>query len=624
MITAPFGTWDSPISPELMTRAGVRISAPDISEQGDWTWVEGRPLERGRNVVVRRSADGQTADVSPEDRSVRTRVHEYGGRAYLGVGAALYFVDFMSQRLCRSEGGVVAELTDGTVRLADFVHDRAHARLFAVAERAVDGGQPENALAAVDLASSRVDLVVRGHDFFAAPALSPDGRRLAFLAWDHPHMPWDAATLYVADIAADGSVGAPRALAGGPSGSAFQPSFDAEGSLYACVEVEDRWTLFRFEGERAVPLGKSAEWEVGTPLWNLGTRVYGFTSTGTAIAIAYGGGFAKLIEIDLKTGSASVVCDEYAMIGELACRGKDVLFTIGWAGSATRLVHYDVASKTTQTLRYAFEGAIEDADVSSAEPVSFETTGGDTAHGFFYAPRNSRYQPPAGSKPPLMVLAHGGPTGCANPTLQLSVQFWTTRGFAVLDVNYRGSTTFGRAYREKLRGRWGEVDAEDCAAGARFLAESGRVDPDRVIIRGQSAGGYTVLRVLTEQNVFRAAACLYGPADPRALVHDSHKFESHYDRYLFGSGDGYERALDERAPIHAADRIQAPVIFFQGMEDKAVPPQQTQRMYEALTARGIATEYHGYEGEQHGFRKAETIRDVWTKELAFYRRVLAL
>lgn len=641
---AAYGSWESPVTPEVMTRASVRLTFPEVGADGSWSWVEGRPLEAGRNVVVVHSGKAGDAprDLLPPAVNARTRVHEYGGRGHLRVADELWFVDFATQRLMHlSQGGETRALTDGAVRLADLKWDAPRRRIVAVGEVEEPAGTSHasavhNGLVAVDPHTGALRWLARGHDFYAAPVLSPDGAELSYLAWDHPHMPWDAAALYRCKVEADGALGPPAHVAGGPQGSAFQPSYGPDGQLYACLEVRDRWTLHRFERERQVELGRMDDADVGAPLWALGMSIYGFDAAGAVVAIAFQNGFAKIVRIDTQSGAVSTLWQEPTMIGELSCRGQQALFTIGWAAQATKVMHLDLRSGERTLVRDGLGGLIQPSgtatdassidqdDLSTPEAITFDTSQGDQAHGFFYAPRNRRYTGPEGRLPPLVVVAHGGPTGSANPTIQLNIQFWTTRGFAVLDVNYRGSTTFGRAYREKLRGAWGLADTADCVAGAEYLAKQGRVDRERMVIRGGSAGGYTVLQALTDYDVFRAAACLYGISDPRALSASTHKFESHYDHCLFGEGEAYERAMNERAPIRKVAKVKAPIIFFQGLEDKAVPPDQTSSMHQQLVLRGIDSEYHAYAGEQHGFRRADTIRDVWTKELAFYRRVLAI
>ncbi len=633
MIVAPFGTWRSEVSPELMARGGVRLTMPEVLPDGSFTWCESRPRERGRIVPVRMRRGGAPTDLVPAPHGARSLVHEYGGRAYVCAGDAVYFVAAADQRLHRARSGEVVPIGDGGgFRLAEPTLDATRGRVLAVGERARPGEEAENGIVTVDLETGAVRWLVRGHDFFASPALSPDGRRLAYLAWDHPAMPWDAATLLAVDVAEGGEVGPEEALAGGPDGSAFQPTWSPTGDLHASIEVGERWCLHHIRGgaapagteTRRAELIADAGVELGAPLWNLGTRLYGFSDATTVIGTGLTGGRSRVVRIDVRTGETSPVACDLSHVGELAVRGADLLLIAGWAGSGSRLVHVDLATGSETVLRDALAGLLAAEDRSTPEAISFPTSGGDTAHANFYGPRSARFRGPAGSLPPVIVTAHGGPTGCANTEASLGVHFWTTRGFAVVDVNYRGSTGYGRAYRERLRGAWGEVDVDDCVAAVRYLTAEGRVDPGRAIIRGASAGGYTVLQALTDHDVFHAAACHYGPSDPRALLHESHKFESRYDHFLFGTGKDRDDTLDARAPIRKIASVRAPVIFFQGLEDKAVPPAQTERMYRTLKERGVVTEYHAYAGEQHGFRSADTIVDVWTKELAFYRRVLEL
>ncbi|NUO51084.1 MAG: S9 family peptidase [Polyangiaceae bacterium] len=588
MQTKPYGTWDSPITPEQMARGGARLAFPDVLEGGEHSWIEGRPSEGGRYVPVR---TGQR-DV-PAPFSARTRVYEYGGRAHLVIGDVTYFVDGPSGKLVkwsRNEATTIGEASG--YRLADLTHDVARDRLIAVGEQAREGKEPENGLVSVSLVDGVVRWIAQGHDFYASPAISPDGKQLAYLAWDHPYMAWDAATLYLADIAEDGSLSNPRAICGGPEGSAFQPTWSPSGDLFCGLEVGERWSLHRIQKGRA-ELVADAGVEIGAPLWNLGTRLFGFIDAHTVIGTGLWDGSSRVVRIDVGSGAVETLTTELRHIGELACRGDKALFLCGWAGGGTRLVEMDLGTRSLRVVRNALEGAIDPADISTPEAISYPTSGGATAHANFYPPKSSRFTGPANARPPVVVVVHGGPTGCANNDLVLSIQFFTTRGFAVLDVNYRGSTGFGRSYREALRGRWGELDVDDCVAGVRFLAEHDRIDPTRAIIRGGSAGGYTVLQALTDHDVFRAAACHYGVSDPASLSHDTHKFEKHYDAFLFGSGEARKRAFETRTPIRKVDRIRAPVIFFQGLEDPAVVPAQTEGIYLEVRARGIDTEYHG-------------------------------
>jgi dipeptidyl aminopeptidase/acylaminoacyl peptidase len=649
--TRPYGNWTTDITPDVLASVNVRLAWPEILPDGSFIWLEGRPAEQGRYVVVRKRRASPPEDVLPSPFNARSRVHEYGGLPFAFVGEDLYFVGYGDQRLHRARpGSTPAPLGGETdVRLAELRFDAARNRLVAVAERHAAGSPPENGLVAIDLERGAIEWLIRGRDFFAAPAISPSGDEIAYLAWDQPHMPWDAASLHRARFDPGANLAEPRHVAGGVDGSAFQPEWSPDGELFFALESNAvPWTIHRAGVggvERVAPAG--AEW--GAALWNLGTKTYAFANARTIVGAVMQNGLSRIVTLDVTTGAMETVAGDVGYVGQLAARGDDVLFTIGWAGSGSAVVHLDLRDGSLDVVRDAFEPvtgrrrfgtsrstAEPDAEparddrlvgageVSIAEPVTFPTTGGDVAHGFFYAPRSRRFEGPADERPPLVVICHGGPTGNACASLQLGIQHWTNQGFAVLDVNYRGSTGFGRPYRERLRGEWGALDVDDCVRGALWLADEGRVDRARLLVRGGSAGGFTVLMAMVRYpGVFAAGACHYGVSDPRSLAAATHKFEAQYDRFLFGDGAARERAFVERAPLARVGEITTPIVFFQGLEDRIVPPSQTEAMHRALEVRGVLTEYHGYPGEQHGFRRAGTMRDVYAKERAFYERVFA-
>jgi dipeptidyl aminopeptidase/acylaminoacyl peptidase len=403
----------------------------------------------------------------------------------------------------------------------------------------------------------------------------------------------------------------------------MQPTYAPDGTLYFALEVDGFWTLHRL-GAKGVERVTSLKSELGAPLWQLGATHWAFVDARTVAAIHFDRGRARLSLIDVTSGEVRFIAESLPYLGQLVVDGRNVIVATGWSGASGELVRVSTDTGATRTLVNAHAGLLDPADVSSPEPVEFPTSHGETAHGFYYAPRNQRFSAPDGTLPPLLVVVHGGPTASTSTAFSPTVQFFTTRGFAVLDVNYRGSSGYGRAYRDRLRGEWGVLDVDDCLAGARYLAERGRVDGKRLLIRGGSAGGYTVLRALEGDSVFAAGACHYGISDLEALTRDTHKFESRYDRFLVGSYPEQRDVFVERSPIHHVERIARPVVFFQGLDDKVVPANQTELMANALRARGIPAEYYGYEGEQHGFRKAETIRHVLETELEFFRRVLGL
>ena len=613
---APYGTWDSPLTPDAMVALGRRYGFPGFDPRGAPVWTESRPEEGGRVVVCRLREDGAVDDLTPAGFNARTRVHEYGGRPFAFDGDALWCADYGDQRLCRIENGAVTLRSTGDAwRFAEPLVDARRDRIVAVAERHL--GNPrdaQNGLAAVDRATGEVRWLVEGFDFVMAPALSPDGARLAFLAWNHPHMGWDAAALHVAPVLDDGSVGEPSRIAGGPDGSANELLWRDDGSLVFTLEVDDRWQPHVWDGA-SVRRTADVPGELGAPTWVVGTRTIALDGPDNLLCVANQKGTSRVLRIDLRSGANEVVSDALPHVGALAVKGNDLLLAAGFntMGPAVVRLRTDGSLET-------LAGALPTGPYPEA--IAFPTEDGSVAYGFLHAPGNDGFAAPEGALPPLIVTAHGGPTGCASPLPITFVRFWTTRGFAVLDVNYRGSSGFGRAYRQALRGVWGALDVADCVAGARHLAATGRVRGDAMFIRGGSAGGYTVLQALCDHDVFRGGACHYGISDPRTLTAETHKFESRYDAFLFGEGEDFERAMRERTPLDHPERIRVPVIFFQGKEDLAVLPSQTVKIHEALQARGLASECHLYDGEQHGFRRAETIRDVWAREAGFYRRLL--
>jgi dipeptidyl aminopeptidase/acylaminoacyl peptidase len=622
-VALPCGSWPSPLSAERLAGAALRLSSPALGDDGSVFWLEGRPAEGGRNVLVRRRPDGVVTDVTPPPFNVRSRVHEYGGGAYAVRGDDVFFVNFADQRLHHQAPGAapVPLGPAGPWRLGDLVLDPRRPRLLAVGERHdPDRTEPENALVAIDLASGELEVLVRGADFYACPTPSPDGGRLAWLAWNHPHMPWDAAALYVAPLDSDGWPGPGHHVAGDATASVFQPAWAADGTLCFSFEPEGHWNLHRAaEGEVRALHRLPAE--IGVPLWGLGTSVWGFADAQTIVAAIVEDGLGRVAALDLPSGQLTPLALPVTAIAALVCRNGRAVLLAGSPERAQSVLLVDLATGATQTLAEASTFALDPAYVSRPEPIAFATTLGDTAHAFLYPPRNPACTPLPGERPPLVVVVHGGPTGATAPTLGLGVQFWTTRGFAVLDVNYRGSSGYGRAYRDRLAGQWGVHDVDDCVAGARAVAQAGRADERRLAIRGGSAGGYTVLAALAFRDAFHAGASHYGVSDLEALARDTHKFESRYTDWLVGPYPERKDLYAARSPINFPERLGCPIIFFQGLEDRVVPPDQAERMVAALRAKGLAAPYHAFPGEQHGFRRADTIRAVYEAELAFYGSV---
>ena len=621
---APYGSWRSPITSDLIVAESIGIG--EIRLDGDDIyWTEMRPSEGGRNVVVRRGPDGETADVTPQPFNVRTRVHEYGGGAFLVSNGVVYFSNFEDQRLYRQRpGGEPEPVTpEAAVRYADGVMDSKRARIICIREDHRGEGEAINTI--VGLGLDEMDsgsVLLSGHDFYSFPRLSPDGARLAWISWDHPNMPWDGSDLWVADVRADGSLGEVQRVAGGDGEAVFQPEWSPQGTLHFVSDRSGWWNLYRWRGGRVEPLCEM-DAEFGVPQWGLAASTYGFASE-HRIACGYNRGgtshFANLYTDSLDLETVPTPFTEITRSGMRVGAGR-VVFGAGSPTMAPTLISHDLRTGATEVLRNSNAFGIDEEYVSAPEPIEFPTGGGLAAHAFFYPPVNKVYSAPEGERPPMVVLVHGGPTSAASSTLDLRTQFWTSRGFAVLDVNYGGSTGYGTAYRRRLNGRWGVVDVEDCVNGARFLAERGDVDGGRMAIRGGSAGGYTTLAALTFHNVFRAGASLYGVSDLEALTRDTHKFESRYLDTLVGPYPERQDLYLERSPIHHVDRLSTPLILFQGMEDRVVPPNQSEMMRDALREKRVSVAYLPFEGEQHGFRRAENIKRTLDAELYFYSRV---
>jgi len=616
------GSWRSPITADLVARQSIRFG--DIVVDGsDIYWVEGRPVENGRSVIVRRDSNCGNTDVLEAPFSARSRVHEYGGAAFTVHQGVIFFTNFVDQRVYRQEPGRTPyPLTpDVDSRYADFSVDVRRSRIVCVREDHTRTGEPVNSIVSIDLDGIRGPrIVVTGNDFYASPRLSPDSTKLAWLTWKHPNMPWDGTELWAGNVERDGSIRMARKVAGGISESVFQPEWSSDGTLYFVSDRTGWWNIYRDKNGRIEIV---TEWdaEFGMPLWNFGLSTYGFISP-EMLACAYNkNGIWHLASVDLKTKEIEQKEILYTDITHLKTMGMWIVFHGGSPTESLSVVKYNISSGRTEVLRQASESSVDSGYFSEPEAIEFDTTNDLKAYGFFYPPRNKDYEKPSKELPPLIVVMHGGPTSCSYTSLDLIIQFWTSRGFAIFDVNYGGSTGFGRPYRERLKGNWGVVDVDDCVNGALHLVKRGLVDGNRLIIRGGSAGGYTTLAALTFRDVFKAGASYYGVSDLEALARETHKFESRYLDGLVGPYPEAKQIYRERSPLNYTERLSAPVIFFQGLEDKVVPPGQAEKMVTALRQKGIPVAYIAFEGEQHGFRKAENIKRALEAELYFYSRI---
>lgn len=618
----PYGSWSSPITADLIVAETIGLGGV-VLDGNDVYWSESRPTEGGRNAVMRRSASGAIKEVLPPPFSARTRVNEYGGGAFAVTDGVLYFANDADRCVYRRDRtGKVQALTPADARrYADFAVDRTHGRLIAVCEDHRRPGEPTHTLVAIDLRGAREPVTLAsGRDFYSSPRLNADDSELAFLAWDHPAMPWDQTGLYIAGIARNGTLQRPRRVAGNRDESVFQPSYGPDGALYFVSDISDWWNLYRHaDGATRALLPMAAEF--GAPQWVFGLSTYAFVAQERIVCANNQQGTWHLGALTLTTGAWQPIATPYTDIGYVCARSAEVFFIGAGPVTSPELARLDLASGTLDVIRRSASRALDSRYISIPRAIEFPTTQGEQAHAFYYRPCNPSVAPPAHERPPLIVITHGGPTAAATSALNLRVQYWTSRGFAVLDLNYRGSTGFGRAYRRRLDGEWGIADVADCIEGARYLVAQGEVDGVRLAIRGSSAGGFTTLCALTFHDVFKAGAVYYGISDLTALAHDTHKFESRYLERLVGPYPAERERYRARSPIHFADRLCCPVIFFQGAEDRVVPPDQTERLAKALHARGIPVAYMLFTGEQHGFRRAENVKRALETELHFYGRV---
>jgi len=621
---AGYGTWASPITAEAITAGQVGLSQPSL-DRGCSYWLEARPQEAGRTVLVRRTPEGTRQDLTPAPFNVRTRVHEYGGGAYAARGGVIVAVNFADQRLYRiEETAAPRPLTPASgsrLRYADLEPDLARSRVLAIREDHRAEGEAVNTIVAVDLSGDDDGRVLMsGHDFFSSPRLSPLGDRLAWLSWDHPNMPWDGTRLWSAEIAADGGLCDARQVAGGDGEAIVQPAWSPDGRLYFVSDKSGWWNLYcAQDGTARAVLPMSAEF--AGPAWAFGMRWYGFLDPSTILACFCEDGRWNLGIIDIAAGGLDRLELPYSELSGLAVEDGQAIFRAGRPAAPAAIVLLDPGSGQVSELGTAGALPVDASCLSVPESITCRGADGTLTHAFYYPPANPDFRAPPGEAPPLVVKSHGGPTGSTSAELRLSTQFWTSRGFAVCDVDYGGSTGYGRAYRERLDGRWGEVDVADCVGAARALVADGRADARRLAITGGSAGGYTTLCALTFHDVFRAGASHYGVSDLEALARDTHKFESRYLDRLVGPYPEAAAVYRARSPIHHVERLSCPIIFFQGLDDAVVPPNQAELMVEALRRKGLPVAYLAFEGEQHGFRRAETIQTVLRAELAFYGRI---
>jgi len=636
---APYGTWTSPLTAQTVAAQGLRLGFPAL-DGDDIYWLEGRPQEGGRNVLVRRGASGTIADVTPRDHNVRSRVHEYGGGAYVVSNGIAYYSNFGDQRIYRlaASGASLKGLPhsgpvtpEGTWFYADAVIDERRQRLVCVREdHSREGHEPVTTLVSIRLDGEpdAGEVIASGYDFYSTPRLSPDGTCLCWLSWRHPQMPWDGTELWVATMSDEGTLQNPELIAGGPHESIFQPGWSPDGLLYFASDRTGWWSLYRSDVKSVKPDVKPVLWqaldetEFGRPQWMFGWATWAFADPRRIVASYAHRGRWKLATIDTEAGTLTDVPTDLEPLEWLTATPTHAIHVAASADTPPTVARTNLLTGGTEMIRASSTLQLDRQHISIPDAIEFPTEGGVTAHAFYYPPRNADFSALPSDRPPLIVISHGGPTTQTKAVLDLQVQYWTSRGFAVVDVNYGGSSGYGREYRERLNWEWGIVDVDDNINAAKYLIEEGKADPDRLIIRGGSAGGYTTLAALVfHPEVFGAGASYYGVSDVEALAKERHKFESRYLDTMIGPYPEMKDLYRERSPIHFIDRLSCALILFQGLEDKVVPPDQSERMAEAARAKGLPVAYIAFEGEQHGFRKADTIIRCLEGELYFYGAV---
>lgn len=624
---APYGSWKSPITSDLIVKESLTLVQIHL-DRDDLYWIEMRPSQGGRQVIVRQSGNGERRDITPPDFNSRTRVHEYGGGDYIVHDGAVYFSNFADQQIYRVSGDAPAEriskeAEDARVRYADYEFDDQRQRLICVREDHRTGAEnsPANEIVAVSAAGGESIVLASGNDFYSSPRVSPDGSRLAWLTWNHPNMPWDGCELWLGEFGTDGTIATAKLIAGGLRESIFQPEWSPDGTLYFVSDRSGWWNIHRLEQDGSVACVCAMEAEFGVPQWVFGLSTYAFESAEKIVCAFSQRGIWQLGSLDTRSGKLEKIETNYTDLSFVRAAPGRAVFRAGSRTEALSVTEFNLETSEAKIYQRQNNIKVDSEYYSRSRAIEFPTENGLTAHGFFYPPTNPDFVAPDGERPPLLVKSHGGPTSATVAVLMLGIQYWTSRGFAVLDVNYGGSTGYGRKYRERLNGVWGIVDVDDCVNGAKYLVAEGEADGNRLVIDGGSAGGYTTLCALTFRDVFKAGASHFGVSDLEALELDTHKFEARYSDGLIGPYPARRDLYVERSPIHFADQLSCPVIFFQGLEDKVVPPNQAEMMVEALRKKGVPVAYVAFEGEQHGFRKAENIKRSLDGEMYFYSRV---
>lgn len=625
----PYGFWPSAITAEMLTQQSLRISEPQISN-GDIFWLESRPHEQGRNALVQLTKSGAQHDLLPAPHSVRTRAHEYGGGSYLvtdefiicvlDIDQRVYLYDRATKELSAISPENLSSQTSW--RYADFCWDKNRNRVICIREDHTTSEKFERSeIVAINLQKNNsISILVSGADFYTNPRLNPDGNRLSYICWNHPQMPWDGTECYCAELDTEGEIISNTCVAGGLHESVVQPLWSPTGELFFVSDKNNWWNIYRYSHD-STDIICDMPAEFATPQWTFGMRSYGFLNSETIFCCYSQNGQWHLGTISITDKQLTSIQTDLRDISGIFCSDNAACFLAGNATQNTHLLNFK--SNHMSVVAQAANIELVEGDVSLPESIKFPTSDGEEAAGFYYSPINANIKAPANTLPPLIVMCHGGPTGATESSLNMKIQFWTNRGFAVLDVNYRGSTGYGRKYRDRLKSNWGITDVIDVCSGATYLVERGLVDKNKLAIRGGSAGGYTVLAALAFSDTFKVGASLYGIGDLETLAKDTHKFEAHYLDSLVGTYPDQKDIYIARSPINHIEKLNCPVIFLQGLKDKVVPPNQAEAMVNALQQKGIKTAYVTFADEGHGFRQAESIKRAIEAELEFYQSIFS-
>jgi len=631
-----YGNWPSAISADLIVRDSISIDEPKLTTNAIY-YIERRPQENGRCVIVK-VTNNIAVDILPEPYSARSRVHEYGGGSYCVDDELLFFINDSDQDIyCIKNSQIKRITTTENRRFADFLYDNKYHRLIAICETHTQK-TVTNSIVSIDVSNGQIITLEQGNDFYASPRLNSSANRLCWQSWNHPNMPWDGNQLWLADIDHEGKIARTRHIAGATEISVFQPQWSPDDVLYYISDDTGWWHLYRYHDTSTAPHIEQlteGEKEFGLPQWVFAQSTYAFinhsqilccyqSGSETTLALLSLDGQATLTPVESEWQEYSNITANSNMTGAGWC-----CFIAASRRSFPQLIsatlnYSQPFSLTTSIIKTSCRLPLSAEHYSTAQNISFTNRHKQKVYANYYPPTNPACRAEKNERPPLIVICHGGPTGQASTALDPKKQFWTSRGFALLDVNYSGSTGFGRDYRQRLNKKWGQLDVEDCCDAALYAVAQGLADKKHLIIRGSSAGGYTVLSALTFQQVFSAGASYYGISELSSLASDTHKFEAHYLDRLIGPYPATRALYEQRSPINHTDQLNCPVIFFQGVEDKVVPEQQAKKMFEALNKKGLPVAAQYFEGEQHGFRKAETIVLSLENELSFYQLIFNL